>query len=37
MKNISKEDKLLLIGYGAIAIAYSILFIIKMKHATSKA
>lgn len=36
MKSISKEDRLLLIGYGAIAIAYSILFIIKMKHATHK-
>lgn len=36
MKNLSKEDKLLLVGYGAIAIAYSILFIIKLKHASNK-
>jgi hypothetical protein len=34
--NTSKEDKLLLFGYGAIAVAYTILFVIKFKHIRSK-
>jgi len=36
LKNLSREDKLLMLGYGAIAIAYSILFVIKVKHAKHK-
>jgi|GEM_PF-4199019 hypothetical protein len=32
MKNISQEDKFILIAYGGIAIAYSILFFYKYKH-----
>lgn len=32
----SNEEKLLLIGYGAIAIAYIILFSVKFKHLTNK-
>lgn len=36
MKNLSTEDKYLLVGYGAIAVAYTILFIFKLKHATHK-
>lgn len=35
-KNSSKEDKLLLFGYGAIAVAYTILFVIKFKHIKNK-
>jgi hypothetical protein len=29
---ISNEDKLLLTAYGAVAIAYAVLFVIKLKH-----
>ena len=29
---MSNEDKLLLLGYGAIALAYGILFVIKYRH-----
>jgi hypothetical protein len=36
LKNLSREDKLLMLGYGSIAIAYTILFAIKVKHATHK-
>jgi hypothetical protein len=36
LKNLSREDKLLLLGYGSIALAYAILFTIKIKHATHK-
>jgi hypothetical protein len=32
MKNVSTEDKLLLAAYGAVAIAYAVLFVIKFKH-----
>jgi hypothetical protein len=32
MKNISTEDKLLLVAYGAVALAYATLFVIKFKH-----
>jgi hypothetical protein len=32
LKNISTEDKLLLVGYASIAVAYTILTLIKVKH-----
>ena len=36
MNKISIEDKFLLFGYGAIATAYTILFLIKYKHVKNK-
>lgn len=33
---MSTEDKLLLVGYGSIVLAYGILFMIKYKHAIKK-
>jgi hypothetical protein len=36
LKNVSTEDKLLIFGYASIAVAYSILFIIKYKHIATK-
>lgn len=33
---MSTEDKLLLVGYGSIALAYGILFMIKYKHLSHK-
>lgn len=36
MSKISTEDKLLLAGYGAIAVAYTVLFFIKYKHVSHK-
>jgi hypothetical protein len=36
LKNATTENKLLLFGYGAIAVAYTILFVIKLKHTTHK-
>ena len=35
-KNASTEDKLLLLGYASIALAYTILTVIKIKHIKSK-
>jgi hypothetical protein len=35
-KKATTEEKLLLFGYGAIAVAYTILFVIKFKHTTHK-
>jgi hypothetical protein len=32
MKNLSKEDMALLIAYGAITVAYGLLFYYKYKH-----
>ena len=32
MKSISSEDKLLLVAYGTVALAYATLFVIKFKH-----
>jgi len=32
LSKATTEDKMILVGYGAIAIAYSILFFIKFKH-----
>lgn len=32
MKKIANEDKLLLVAYASVAIAYAILFVIKVKH-----
>jgi hypothetical protein len=29
---IANEDKLLLAAYGAVAVAYAVLFVIKLKH-----
>ena len=36
LKKISSEDKLLLVGYASIAVAYTILFFIKYKHTLNK-
>ncbi len=36
MSKISNEDKLLLVGYGSIALAYTILFFVKYKHMSLK-
>jgi hypothetical protein len=36
LKNASTEEKLLLLGYSAIAIAYTILTVIKIKHLSHK-
>jgi hypothetical protein len=36
LKNLSREDKLLMLGYGAIAIAYGILFTMKLKQIKAK-
>lgn len=36
LKKATTEEKLLLFGYGAIAVAYTILFAIKFKHTTHK-
>lgn len=35
-KKINTEDKLLILGYAAIALTYGILIIYKVKHATNK-
>jgi hypothetical protein len=32
MSKISNEDKLLLVAYGSVALAYAILFVIKVRH-----
>jgi hypothetical protein len=36
MSKISNEDRLLLLGYGSIALAYTILFFVKYKHLAHK-
>lgn len=36
LNKMSNEDKLLLVGYGAIALAYGILFVIKYRHIQKK-
>lgn len=36
LKNVSTEDKLLLLGYASIALAYTILTVIKVKHINHK-
>ncbi len=36
LSKMSSEDKLLLLGYGSIALAYAILFVMKYKHAVKK-
>jgi hypothetical protein len=35
-KKINTEDKLLILGYAAIAAAYGILLVYKIKHARNK-
>jgi hypothetical protein len=36
LSKATTEEKMLLIGYGAIAVAYSILFIVKYNHLVKK-
>lgn len=37
MKGLSKEEKILMFSYAAIAVAYGFLFYIKYKHISEKA
>lgn len=32
MKKIANDDKLLLVAYASVAIAYAVLFVVKYKH-----
>jgi hypothetical protein len=32
MTKISNEDKLMLVAYASVALAYAVLFVIKIKH-----
>ena len=36
MKNMSKEEKVLMFSYAAITLAYAMLFYYKYKHISSK-
>lgn len=36
MKGLSKEEKVLMFSYGAIALAYAMLFYYKYKHISKK-
>ena len=36
MKNLSREEKVLMFSYAAIAVAYAMLFYYKYKHISEK-
>ncbi len=37
MKGLSREEKMLMLSYAAIAVAYGFLFYVKFQHLSNKA